>query len=157
MPYFLEDFVNTVAWYINTRRKRPGSGADLASFRLEEAARVRNFHKSFKEYTVTPLVPLPALAAHMNIDGLYVKDESKRFGLNAFKVLGGSYAIGRLLAERLHRPLEALGREMLCSDAVRAQLGEITFATDRWQPRARCRMDSAAARAKGRGLYAQRL
>lgn len=29
--------------------------------------------------------------------GIYVKDESYRFGLNAFKVLGGSYAIGTYL------------------------------------------------------------
>lgn len=121
--------MNSVTLHCNVSRKHPGSGADLAAFSIEEATHVRNFHKSFKEYAVTPLVPLPALATHMGIGGLFVKDESKRFGLNAFKVLGGSYAIGRLLAERLHRPLEELGREMLCSDAIRAQLGKITFAT----------------------------
>lgn len=121
--------MNSVALHINTSRKRPGTGAGLEPFNAQEAARVRNFHKSFKEYAPTPLHSLPALANHMGVGGLYVKDESLRFGLNAFKVLGGSYAVGRLLAEKLHRPIESLGRESLCADAVRTQLGDITFAT----------------------------
>lgn len=121
--------MNSVKFYMNPQRKRPGTGAGLESFGAAEAARVRNFHRSFAEYAVTPLQKLPGLAAHMGLRGLYVKDESKRFGLNAFKVLGGSYAVGRLLAERLQRPIEELGRTALCSGAVRDQLGDITFAT----------------------------
>ena len=39
--------------------------------------------------------------ALLGLGDIYVKDESFRFGLNAFKVLGGSYAMGRFLAERL--------------------------------------------------------
>ena len=121
--------MSSVLLHLNTTCKRPGTGAALDSFNAEEAARVRNFHKSFSEYAVTPLAGLPGLAKQMGIGGLYVKDESKRFGLNAFKVLGGSYAIGRLLAQRLGRPLEELGREVLCSESVRKELGEMTFAT----------------------------
>ena len=34
---------------------------------------------------------LNALAQELGVKGIYVKDESYRFGLNAFKVLGGSY------------------------------------------------------------------
>ena len=37
----------------------------------------------------------------MGLKSLLVKDESQRFGLNAFKVLGGSYAIARHIAARL--------------------------------------------------------
>lgn len=121
--------MNCIAFHSNTSRKRPGTGAELEPFSAQEAARVRNFHKSFKEYAPTPLHSLPALAAHMGLNALYVKDESLRFDLNAFKVLGASYAVGRLLAAKLHRPIESLGREALCADALRAQLGDITFAT----------------------------
>ena len=32
------------------------------------------------------------MVEHLGLNSLYVKDESYRFGLNAFKVLGGSYS-----------------------------------------------------------------
>lgn len=61
-----------------------------------------------------------------------VKDESKRFGLNAFKVMGGIYAIGKYLADRLGRDIGSLSFEELQSPQVKEQLGELTFisATD---------------------------
>lgn len=61
----------------------------------EQAEKVCRFHSSFPEYTVTPLVRLENLAKLFGVKDIYVKDESYRFGLNAFKVLGGSYAIDR--------------------------------------------------------------
>ena len=55
------------------------------------------FHKSFDEYEKSPLIKLSALAKDLNIKSIYVKDESSRFGLNAFKVLGASYAVSQIL------------------------------------------------------------
>lgn len=55
------------------------------------------FHTSLQEYKPTPLVQLPNLAKKYNVGNIYVKDESLRFGLNAFKVLGASYAIHQSL------------------------------------------------------------
>lgn len=46
-------------------------------------------HAGFPHYEETPLVSLSSLARTLGISGLYVKDESKRFGLNAFKALAG--------------------------------------------------------------------
>ena len=46
------------------------------------------------------LLFLPELARYLGLRRLYVKDESYRFGLNAFKVLGGSYAIARYMAQQ---------------------------------------------------------
>ncbi len=64
------------------------------------------FHRSMPEYSPTPLVPLPALSKQLGIGGIYVKDESKRFGLNAFKALGASFAVHKLLQNRpAHTPL----------------------------------------------------
>lgn len=94
-----------------------------------EAVAIRNFHKSFPEYAPTPLADLSALAGHIGVGGMFVKDESHRFGLNAFKVLGGSYAIGVYLAERLGLPVSSLSYEHLVSPEVKRQLGEITFVT----------------------------
>ena len=60
---------------------------------------------------------------------MYVKDESYRFGLNAFKVLGGSYAIGHYLAEKLGKEISEVDYQTLISDEVKQQLGELTFVT----------------------------
>ena len=58
-----------------------------------------------------------------------MKDESYRFGLNAFKVLGGSYAIGNYMAKKLGEDISRLTFEQLASDETREQLGEIIFVT----------------------------
>lgn len=58
------------------------------------------FHRSLEEYQPTPLVPLADLAKEMGVGMVYVKDESKRFGLNAFKGLGASFAIHQILQEK---------------------------------------------------------
>ena len=80
------------------------------SFRFgrETAQAVRAFHRSFPEYSPTPLIRLKELANRLGVAELYVKDESKRFGLNAFKVLGGSWCIGRYIAKKLNVQLEEL-------------------------------------------------
>lgn len=90
---------------------------------------VCRFHESFPVYEQTPLVSLNNLAAELGIGGIYVKDESYRFGLNAFKVLGASYAIGKYLANKLGMDINELPYEKLVSDEVRNKLGKMTFIT----------------------------
>lgn len=60
---------------------------------------VRSFHRTLPGYQPTPLVALPELARELGVKGIYIKDESKRFGLNAFKALGASYAIHKLFPD----------------------------------------------------------
>lgn len=119
----------SVWMYVNPARKAPGAGAPLDALSPDTAHKVRRFHQTFKEYAPTPLVQLPQLAAHLGLGSFMVKDESHRFGLNAFKVLGGSYAMGRYLADMLGRSIDDLGRDELCSPALRQQMGDITFTT----------------------------
>lgn len=57
----------------------------------------RGFHASFAGYAPTPLHDVPALAAELGLGKVLVKDESARLGLPAFKILGASWAIARLL------------------------------------------------------------
>lgn len=54
------------------------------------------FHRSLQEYKQTPLRSCPAIARKLGIKELWVKDESGRFGLGAFKGLGASYALHKL-------------------------------------------------------------
>ena len=65
----------------------------------ETFADVRAFHRTLPGYQPTPLVALPDLAKELGVKGVYIKDESKRFGLNAFKALGASYAIHKLFPD----------------------------------------------------------
>ena len=111
------------------RPRRTQGLSDVSAFGLEAAKQARAFHASFPEYGVTPLADLSGLAGALGLGGVYVKDESYRFGLNAFKVLGGSFAIGSYIAGRLGVALKDLPYEKMVSDAVRQKLGEITFVT----------------------------
>ncbi len=121
--------MNKILFFHNTAKQQAGKGAPLVDFTAESAAKVRAFHESFPEYAKTPLVPLPNLAKSWGLGSVFVKDESKRFGLNAFKVLGGAYAIGNLLAKRLGLPLEKAGRDVLRATEAQKRLKGITFAT----------------------------
>lgn len=61
---------------------------------------VRDFHSSLPDYSPTPLAELPSLARELGVVRVFVKDESNRLGLPAFKALGASWAVHRVLAER---------------------------------------------------------
>jgi diaminopropionate ammonia-lyase len=56
------------------------------------------FHRSLPGYRPTPLVEIPELAAALGVARVFVKDESDRLGLPAFKILGASWAIERALS-----------------------------------------------------------
>lgn len=62
-------------------------------FSEDDYRRIKEIHTSYPEYAPTPLASLPQFAHHLGIASLHVKDESKRFGLNAFKALGVSGAL----------------------------------------------------------------
>ena len=109
---------------------RPGKGAGYSgNYNITKAEEVRRFHRSFPMYAPTPLAVLPETAKMLGIGEIYVKDESHRFGLNAFKVLGGSYAMGNILAKRLGKPLSETGYAVLTAPETRNTLGDITFLT----------------------------
>lgn len=60
----------------------------------------RRFHAALPGYAPTALHELPALARELAVARVFVKDESARLGLPAFKALGASWAIDRILAPR---------------------------------------------------------
>jgi diaminopropionate ammonia-lyase len=74
----------------------PTSDFDKAATR-----RARAFHRTVPGYDPTPLVTLDAMAAELGLSNIWIKDESARFGLNAFKALGASYAVAKVVAETL--------------------------------------------------------
>ncbi|KAF1046053.1 MAG: Diaminopropionate ammonia-lyase [Herbaspirillum frisingense] len=80
---------------------------ELAALGPAAAAAVRDLLRQCPAYRPTPLLDLPRLAQELGLAQLAVKDESQRFGLGAFKALGGIYAVLRLgqdyAAARLQR------------------------------------------------------
>nr|MDQ2815697.1 pyridoxal-phosphate dependent enzyme [Actinomycetota bacterium] len=63
-------------------------------------ADVQVFHAGLAGYAPTPLTEAPAIAAELGVGRAFVKDESARMGLAAFKVLGASWAVHHVLSRR---------------------------------------------------------
>ncbi len=84
---------------------------------LEEARRFRldepptpeplRFHERLPGYEPSPLLSAPGIAAALGVARVLVKDESSRFGLPSFKILGASWAVYRAVLEKLGDPLPA--------------------------------------------------
>jgi diaminopropionate ammonia-lyase len=68
-------------------------------FTDEEYKRVSNYYRSRAHLQPTPLRHLRGLASAIGVADILLKDESSRFGLSAFKVLGTSYAVDQLLSD----------------------------------------------------------
>ena len=88
--------------------RKSGKKFNLDFMSLENAKKVQTFHASFPVYKETPLANLKETARFLGVENIHVKDESYRFGLNAFKVLGGSYAIGNYLAKKLGKSISEM-------------------------------------------------
>lgn len=121
--------MENVRWIINDNSRVSGEKANVDAFSQNEISKARNFHKKFDIYEPTPLARLTELSAKLGVKEFLVKDESKRFGLNAFKVLGGSYAMGNFLAEKLEKNIDEVDFDMLKSKETKEKLGDITFYT----------------------------
>jgi len=97
------------------------------ALKRENVRSVIRFHKSIPGYQATPLYCLPELAGHLGVKNIYVKDESQRFGLNAFKVLGAAWAVAGIMSERLGRDLSDIAFHDLKQAAQ--QVKDLMFVT----------------------------
>ena len=125
MEYRFKDFrilQNEKSFPANTARQ-------YLPFDKTVAADVIRFHKSLPGYAPAPLAALQEQSAAFGIKGIYCKDESHRFGLNAFKGLGGSYAMFRILCEKLGLDYKTVDYRYFQKDEVRKQCAKIHFVT----------------------------
>ena len=97
-----------IKWTLNRMPKSEDKQLPVMS--LSNVAKARFFHSGFPQYSITPLAELDGMAKYLGLAGLYVKNEAHRFGLNAFKVLGGSFAMGRYIAKEMGRDVSEIGR-----------------------------------------------
>ena len=103
------------------QNKNHGGAVDTSAYSFAATENIRRLHKSLKVYNETPLIELK------NFKGVrvFIKDESQRFGLKAFKGLGGVWAIYTVISRELglnNPPLEEIFKH-------RDKLSEMTFIT----------------------------
>ncbi len=116
-----------IKWVMNKMPRSEDKQLEIMS--IENVDRAQGFHESFPQYSVTPMACLDGMAEYLNLSGLYVKDESFRFGLNAFKVLGGSFAMARYIAKEMKKDVSDITYEYLTSSEFRKEFGQATFFT----------------------------
>ena len=117
---------NDISCLVNLSFKELNSTL-LAFADLKTGRNVSQFHHTLPNYLPTPLVKLSQLANFLKIKHLLIKDESQRFDLNAFKVLGASYAIAKYLVKLL-----GLAESELTFDRIianKAKYRNVTFVT----------------------------
>ena len=110
---------------IEIAKNRFFTGETSPLFSQQQAQQARSFHKKITGYQPTPLYALDELAGLFGVKKILVKDESQRFGLNAFKMLGGAYAIAQLLCEKYQLNINEFTFETLKSSITQ----KMTFAT----------------------------
>ena len=116
-----------IRWTLNGMPKSEDRYLSILS--PDNVEQARAFHRSFPQYAATPLARLDAMAERLGLGSLFVKDESHRFGLNAFKVLGGSYAMARYIAGEMGRDVGEMTCAYLTGERFRREFGQATFFT----------------------------
>ncbi|KAL1887771.1 hypothetical protein Sste5346_010010 [Sporothrix stenoceras] len=87
---------------------------------LVDIAAVTAFHRQLPQYAATPLHNLPTLAADLGLGQVLLKDESDRFGLPSFKILGASWAVYKALARAVGLPLKDANGQALSLEKLAA-------------------------------------
>ena len=109
--------------------KTAGQGVNVDWLSPDVAQKVMAFHRQVPGYAPTPLKSLPELAEKCGVKALMVKDESPRFGLNAFKGLGGIYAVAQAAGKLLGLEPEQITFPELKKPEYQVALHQMIFAT----------------------------
>lgn len=99
---------------------------DISYLDEHKAAEIKKYHDSYPQHSTTPLRRLSGLAEILGVKDIYVKDESFRMGLNAFKVLGGSYAIAKQIFSEYDLKDEFTYQTMMTPE-IRKKIQKQTF------------------------------
>lgn len=112
--------------FYNTNAVKAPSAAETAASQKPDhpsPADIAKFHASLDNFMPTPLIPHPELASKLGVRQVFIKCETSRLGLPAYKILGASYAIYRYLGTILD--IEDRKRTWLSEIISAAQKAEI--------------------------------
>lgn len=94
-----------------------------------ETEPARHIQMSLDDYAPTPLIELKALARYCGVKSILVKDESQRFGLNAFKGLGGLFALVRVICKHLGLDYRVMTLDWLKEPDLQRIVSSMVFVT----------------------------
>lgn len=121
--------VGTINLLLNERRLSKFTKNNKSRmFSRKESNKARCFHMSFDNYKATPLYSLDGLAKKLGVKKILIKDESSRFDLNSFKVLGGTYAITKLICEKMKKDVSEVNFKYIRKHAAK-EIGNAPFVT----------------------------
>lgn len=104
--------------------------AAVPEFLKDESTRpVQQLHRQLDCYDETPLVELKEMAKSVGVRSILVKDESHRFGLKAFKGLGGIYALFRVICKELGLDYRTTTLQDLRGTELAKKIESLVFAT----------------------------
>ena len=132
---FHNPFVGTLEDDISLIHSRSFVANDLAS-----PADIASFHASLNNLMPTPLISHPSLASSLGVSKVFIKCETSRLGLPAYKILGASYAIYRYLRRILDVPDDETTTITDIAPAAQKALVHLVCATDGNHGRAVARM-----------------
>ena len=94
-----------LTFYSNPRARKSDLYSDEMKqiFSLEKCTNAVNEISNWPDYKATLLYSLQNLAADIQVDKIWYKDESQRFHLKSFKALGGAYAVVRQLKSEIKK------------------------------------------------------
>lgn len=107
----------------------PKGHTEVTGYGRESCATIARLHQSVAGYAPTPLADLHGYAAAAGIRGFLVKDESSRFGLKAFKPLGGIYAMFRIVCAELGLDYRLTTLDQLLDGTYKEEIAKLTFIT----------------------------
>lgn len=119
---------------INTTKDCNFIDVELGSYKtcdflsLESAKKARQFVKTHPDYQPTPLVSLEELSKLFGVKKIYVKDESKRMGLNAFKGVGVLYAVSELIAKKFDLDIDKISFKDFLEPRLNEEIRKLTLA-----------------------------
>ncbi len=100
----------------------------LCDFLTQESAeKVKTFVQTQQDYHMTPLVSLESLARRFGVKKIYVKDESKRMGMNAFKVVGVLYSVARLICEKFALDISEITFDDLMKEELNSEIRKLVL------------------------------
>lgn len=127
--------LDTTYWYTH---------AEARNWRSDTPSSALPFHETLDGYVPTPLESLPSLAVELGVGHVFLKNESDRLGLPAFKILGASWAVCRAVSERFELDATVMTvpalRDYLASNVAGESLPVLVTATDGNHGRAVARM-----------------
>lgn len=96
---------------------------------VEQLKKVRHIHDSIPDCRATPLVQLKSLSEYLGVKAIFIKNESQRGDINSFKILGASYAIAKLVCDKLGLDVGNVTFDYLKSESVQSKIKDMTLAT----------------------------